>query len=220
MRADYNIAERKGVVVMNVTADDQLLPSTRRSAVRRVARRAGYRRRDVYQLVDDIKTAHVGFVDQGQAVVIPMTVWRVGDHLYFHVTNKSRLQRLLEAGGEVCLSIAETQQWVLSKSAYHHSANYRSAVLYCSGRRVTDEGEFDRAFSVIINQLEPGRWQQVRPPNEIERRATALMKLTIREGAFKSRTGGPNEEPEDLDLPVWHGVIPVCPVHGSQAMEE
>jgi len=101
----------------------------------------------------------------------------------------------------------------MSKSAYHHSANYRSAVVYCSGERVTDAEEFDHAFKSIIDQLETGRWEHIRPPNPNERKATALIKLTINEGSFKSRTGGPNEDPEDMALPVWHGTKPVCPFH-------
>ncbi len=186
-----------------------------RSQVKRVAKRASYRKSDVFQLVDDLKMGHVGFVLDGQVFVIPITVWRVGEYLYLHVVNKSRLQRLLEAGQEVCISFAETVEWVLAKSAYHHSANYRSAVLYCRGERVQDEATFDHAFAGIINQLEPGRWDAVRSPNALERKATALMQLTILDGSFKSRTGGPNEEPEDLALPVWHGTRPVCPFHGE-----
>ena len=101
----------------------------------------------------------------------------------------------------------------MSKSAYHHSANYRSAVLYCTGTRVIDDAEFDHAFEVLINQIVEGRWNEVRVPNKLERKATALMKLSINEGSFKQRTGGPVEEPEDLSLPVWHGTKAVCPFH-------
>lgn len=185
-----------------------------RSRVRRGARRASYEREPVYQLIDELKLAHIGFVWKGEARVIPMTVWRVDDELYFHVANKSRLQRLLESGASVCLSFAECSEWVMAKSAYHHSANYRSAVLYCHGERVQEGEEFDRVFRAIIEDLEPGRWQQIRPPSAQERKGTALMRLTIDEGAFKSRTGGPNEEKQDLELPVWHGT---CPVHQSRS---
>ncbi len=193
--------------------DESQLHHTKRSTVRQVAKRASYAKQDVYQLVDDLKLGHVGFVDDGRAVVIPITVWRVADNLYLHVVNKSRLQKRLENGEEFCISFAEYNEWVMSKSAYHHSANYRSAVLYCTGRRVTDDETFDGAFKTLINQLEEGRWQQVRAPSKLERKATALMKLTINEGSFKRRAGGPNEEPDDLSLPVWNGTKPVCPFH-------
>lgn len=186
---------------------------TEHSKVRRVAKRASYEKSKIYQLVDDLRLGHVGFVVNNRPVVIPLTVWRGDDHLYLHVANKSRIQRLIESGGEVSISFAEYQEWVMSKSAYHHSANYRSAVLYCTGSRVNDDVEFDRAFEVIINQIEEGRWDNVRSPNKLERKATALMKMTINEGSFKARTGGPIEEPEDLSLPVWNGTKPVCPYH-------
>jgi nitroimidazol reductase NimA-like FMN-containing flavoprotein (pyridoxamine 5'-phosphate oxidase superfamily) len=186
---------------------------TARSTVKRGAKRASYDKASVYRLVDDLKLGHLGFVVDGRPVIIPLTVWRVDDDLYFHVANKSRLQRMLEEGAEFCVSFAECSEWVMSKSAYHHSANYRSAVLYCNGSRVVEPEDFDHAFSVIIDQLEADRWQQIRPPNALERKATALMKLTINEGSFKSRTGGPSEEPEDMALPVWHGTQPVCPYH-------
>ena len=192
------------------------LHSTDHSRVRRAAKRASYDLDKVIALVNDVKTGHLGFISNGRPVVIPLTLWAHEDSLYLHCINKSRIQRLLEAGGEICVSVAECSEWVMAKSAYHHSANYRSAVLYCTGERVTDHALFDAAFKAIINDLEDGRWEQVRAPSTKERKATALMRLTIQEGAFKQRTGGPNEEPEDLDLPVWHGNISACPMHSRK----
>jgi len=187
-----------------------------KSQVKRVAKRASYLKEDVFHLIDDLKMGHIGFAVDGQVFVIPLTVWRVGEHLYIHVMNKSRLQRLIESGEEVCLSFAECTEWVMSKSAYHHSANYRSAVVYCVGERVTEAEAFDDAFKEVIEQVEEGRWAQVRPPRPNERKATALLKLSVLEGSFKRREGGPNEETEDMALPVWHGTKPVCPFRKSE----
>lgn len=192
------------------------IPRAPRSTVRRAPQRASQDAQAIYDLIDELKLGHIGFVEKGQAIVIPMTLWRVEQYLYFHTLNKSRLQKVLQSGQEVSVSFAQCTQWVMSKSAYHHSANYRSAVLFCSGERVINTADFDHAFEVAINQLEEGRWEKVRPPNPIERKATALMRLTIVDGSFKSRTGGPNEEPEDLHLPVWNGVKPVCPWAAQQ----
>ncbi|UZE95334.1 pyridoxamine 5'-phosphate oxidase family protein [Alkalimarinus alittae] len=186
---------------------------TEHSKVRRGAKRASYDKSKIFQLIDDLKLGHIGFIVNNRPVVIPITIWRVEEDLYLHVANKSRIQRHLEGGGEISVSFAECNEWVMSKSAYHHSANYRSAVLYCTGSRVVAENEFDRAFEVVINQIEEGRWDNVRAPNKRERKATALMKLSINEGSYKARTGGPVEEPEDLSLPVWNGTKPVCPFH-------
>lgn len=196
-------------------SDAEFEPGTR-SRVRHGRKRASYRRETIYRLIDDLKLGHMGFNWQGETFVIPITLWRVEHQLYFHCANKSRLQRHLQQGGKVCISVAESSEWVLAKSAYHHSANYRSAVVFCRGERVTDPKEFDHAFEVVIDQIEAGRWQQVRKPNAIERKATALMKLTIEEASYKSRSGGPSEEQEDLALPVWHGTRPVCPFHTQE----
>ncbi|MBB1488472.1 pyridoxamine 5'-phosphate oxidase family protein [Oceanospirillum sediminis] len=191
------------------------LPHGSKSTVRRGAKRASYKKSEIFHLLDDLKLAHVGFISDNCPVIIPITVWRIDESIYFHVANKSRLQRILEQGQEVCLSLAECSEWVMAKSAYHHSANYRSAVLYCTGERVTDDQEFDEAFKSVINELEADRWQHLRPPSVSERKATALMKLTIIEGSFKSRSGGPSEDPQDIELDVWHGVLPAgsCPFH-------
>ncbi|AWF82512.1 pyridoxamine 5'-phosphate oxidase family protein [Microbulbifer sp. A4B17] len=195
---------------LHLPVSDELQTSAK-SRIRRAPKRASYRREDVFQLVDELKLGHVGFIENGDVIIIPLTVWRLGEFLYFHLANKSRLQKLLEKGGQICISLARCDEWVLAKSAYHHSANYRSAVLFCCGERVTDQGEFDAAFKAIIDDIEPGRWDQVRPPSLQERKGTALMRLTIKEGAFKSRTGAPSDNNEDLALPVWSGVKPVCP---------
>ena len=196
--------------------DDKSFSYTKHSKVKRGKKRASYEKQPIYHLIDDLKLGHIGFSSNGRPVVIPMTIWRVEDFIYFHVPNNSRLHKLLEAGNEVAISLAECTEWVMAKSAYNHSANYRSAVLYCTGSKVSNDKEFDQVFEVLTEQLEEGRWQQLRMPNKKERKGTSLMKLQINEASFKSRTGGPNDEPEDLDLPVWSGTLDVCPFHKNQ----
>ena len=179
-----------------------------RSRVQRAVKRASYDRETAYRLIDRLKTAHVGFVEDGEPRIIPITAWRLGDDLYLHTLNGGRLSRRLGSGALLCISFAVTNEWVMTKSAFHHSANYEALVLYGRAVPVTDHAAFDAAFRAIINQIEPGRWEQVRAPNDKERKATALFRIPIEEGAFKSRTGGPNDDPEDMSLPVWHGLIP------------
>ena len=179
-----------------------------RSRVRRAPQRASYEREPAYALIDRLKTAHVAFVEDGEPRIVPLTVWRLGDDLYLHTLNGGRMSQRLVSGALICISFAVTNEWVMTKSAFHHSANYESLVLFGRASQVTDDGEFDAAFRAIINQLEPGRWEQVRAPNTKERKATALFRVPIEEGAFKSRTGGPNDDPEDMDLPIWHGTLP------------
>ena len=184
------------------------LTSCPRSRVQRAVKRASYDRETAYRLIDRLKTAHLGFVEDGEPRIIPITAWRLGDDLYVHTLNGGRLSRRLESGVLLCISFAVTNEWVMTKSAFNHSANYESLVLYGRAVPVTDHAAFDAAFRAIINQIEPGRWEQVRAPNDKERKATALFRIPIDEGAFKSRTGGPNDDPEDMTLPVWHGLIP------------
>lgn len=178
-----------------------------RSQVKRAPKRASYERGPAYALIDRLKTAHLAFVENGEPRIIPITAWRLGDNLYLHTLNGGRLAKRLGEGIQLCLSFAVTEEWVLTKSAFHHSANYQSLVLFGTATEVMEDSEFDAAFRAIINQIEPGRWDQVRAPNAKERKATALFRIAIEEGAFKSRTGGPVDDPEDLALPVWRGTI-------------
>ena len=193
------------------------IPHTRRTKVRRAHQRASYDKHKVIELVEDVKLGHLAMIIDGQPLVMPITLWAHNNSLYLHVANRNRIQRYLEAGNQVCISICEATEWVLAKSAYSHSTNYRSAVLYCTGERVTDMEEFDQSFKTCINQIEEDRWQKVREPNEKERKVTALMRLTIVEGSYKARTGGPNEEPGDEDLPIESGLKKICPFHQKQA---
>ena len=199
------------------TTDDNSFAYSKHSKVKRGSQRASYEKQPIYHLIDDLKLGHIGFTSNNRPVVIPMTIWRVEDHLYFHVANKSRLQKHIESGEEFAISFAECSEWVMAKSAYHHSANYRSAVLYCTGSRIVDDKEFDHAFEVLIEQLEEGRWQQVRVPSKQERKGTALLKLQINEASYKSRTGGPSIDQADEDIPVWSGTKAVCPYHNTSA---
>jgi len=194
--------------VDTVTTSSSPLACCPRSEVKRAARRASYDRKPAYALIDRLKTAHIGFVEDGEPRIIPITAWRLADTMYLHTLNGGRLAQQLGSGALLCMSFAVTEQWVMTKSAFHHSANYQSLVLFGRATRVTEDAEFDAAFEAIINQLEPGRWDQVRAPNAKERKATALFRVPIEEGSFKSRSGGPGEEPEDMALPVWHGLLP------------
>lgn len=184
-----------------------LMSQCPRSTVKRTAKRASSDREQAYALIDKLKTGHVAFIENGEPRNIPLTLWRVGDELFVHSLNGGRLSKTFDQQPLLCISFAQTNEWVMAKSAYHHSANYESLVLFGQPQRVSDDEEFDRAFKVIINQISENRWDEVRPPSQKERKATALFKMKIEEGSFKSRTGEPSEEPEDLDLPVWHGLI-------------
>jgi len=188
------------------------LKYTRRTKVRRDNKLASYDRHKVIELIEDVKLGHLAMVIDNEPLVMPITLWAHQNDLYIHVAKNNRIQRYLESDKQVCISICEQTEWVLAKSAESHTVNYRSAVIYCTGKRVNDVTEFDQSFKTCINQIEEDRWDKVRPPNDEERKVTALMRLTIEEGSYKSREG-PSDEPEDMALPVENGLIKICPYH-------
>jgi nitroimidazol reductase NimA-like FMN-containing flavoprotein (pyridoxamine 5'-phosphate oxidase superfamily) len=179
-----------------------------RTKVKREPHRGRYDRETVDAILDEALIAHVGFVHDGQPFVIPTLHARVGDTVYFHGSAASRMLRTLEGGAPVCLTATIFDGLVLAKSVFNHSVNYRSVVLLGSAARVPDE-EKEAALQALTEQLAPGRWDEVRAPTAQELKATWILALPIDEASAKVRAGGPEEEPEDEDLPIWHGVVPV-----------
>jgi nitroimidazol reductase NimA-like FMN-containing flavoprotein (pyridoxamine 5'-phosphate oxidase superfamily) len=186
---------------------DQLTP-TDRTTVRRLAERGRSDLATVREVIDEAYIAHVGFVVDGQPRVLPMTYGRDGDVLYLHgAVGNAMLRAATDA--EVCVTITLLDGLVLARSAFHHSMNYRSVVLFGTATKVVDEAEKRRAFDAIVEHVLPGRSAVARPTNDSELRATLVLRLPIEEGSAKVRTGGPKDDDADLDLPVWAGVIPL-----------
>jgi nitroimidazol reductase NimA-like FMN-containing flavoprotein (pyridoxamine 5'-phosphate oxidase superfamily) len=182
-------------------------PTATRSTVKRHPERASYDRPSVHAVLDAAPMGHLGFVVDGQPFVIPMLYGRIDDAVYLHGSVASRLMRTTAGGVEVCLTVTVVDGLVLARSAFHHSMNYRSAVLF--GRAVPVDGdEKVAALKAISDQLRPGRWEEVREPNPTELRMTSVLRLDVEDASAKVRAGGPIDEPEDLDLTVWAGVIP------------
>jgi nitroimidazol reductase NimA-like FMN-containing flavoprotein (pyridoxamine 5'-phosphate oxidase superfamily) len=179
-----------------------------RTRVKREPHRGKYDRETIDGILDEALLAHVGFVHDGHPYVIPTLHARVGDVVYFHGSAASRMLRTLEGGVPVCLTATIFDGLVLAKSVFNHSVNYRSVVLLGTATRVPD-GEKEAALRALTDQLAPGRWDEVRAPTPLELKATWILALPIDEGSAKVREGGPEEEPEDVDLPIWHGVVPV-----------
>jgi nitroimidazol reductase NimA-like FMN-containing flavoprotein (pyridoxamine 5'-phosphate oxidase superfamily) len=179
-----------------------------RTRVKREPNRGRYDRETIDAILDEALISHVGFVDDGQPFVIPTLHARVGDVVYFHGSAASRMLRELDRGVPVCLTATLFDGLVLAKSVFNHSVNYRSVVLLGTATRVPDE-EKEAALRALTEQLAPGRWEEVRAPTAQELKATWILALPIDEASAKVRDGGPEEEPEDEALPVWHGVVPV-----------
>ena len=190
-----------------------------RSKVKRLPERAAYDAETVHAILDASAVGHAGFVDAtGRPVVIPMLYGRDGDRLYLHGSVASRLQRTAATGVDLCLTVTIVDGLVLARSVFHHSMNYRSAVVF--GRaRSTDGDEHRHGLRVISEHLQRGRWEQAREPSTVELRQTSVLALDVEEASAKVRTGGPEDEPEDLTLPVWAGVIPATIIWGEPVPE-
>lgn len=186
-----------------------------RSRVRRLPERARYDRETVHAILDDALICHVGFTREDGPVVIPTFCGRVGDTLYLHGSVASGNLRALREGIDVCVTVTIVDGIVAARSLFHHSMNYRSAVVFGHTRLVEDPTERDAAFRAITEHVLPGRWDQARRPSPTEDRQTMIIGIDIDEASAKVRTGGGGDEPEDLDLDVWAGVIPLSLVPGE-----
>lgn len=183
--------------------------SSARTTVRRLPARGAYDRATVYSILDEAIVCHAGFAVDGKPFVIPMTYGRRGDQLFLHGSVASRLLRSLSNGVEVCLTVTLLDGLVLARSAFHHSMNYRSAMVFGTAREITDEQEKLQALETITEHIAPGRWTASRQPSPSELKATTVLALPLQEASAKIRTGPPKDDEEDYDLAVWAGVIPL-----------
>ena len=184
-------------------------PPTERTRVRRLPDRGVYDRRTIDAILDEALFCHVAYVDdEGHPRAIPTIHVRVGDTVYVHGSAASNTLRRID-GQEVCLAATLLDGLVLARSAFHHSMNYRSVVLYGPARRVDDPDEKWTAQSALVDHVCAGRSEQVRMPNDVELKQTTIVAIPIAEASAKVRTGPPKDEEADLDLPVWAGVLPL-----------
>ncbi|MFE6889450.1 pyridoxamine 5'-phosphate oxidase family protein [Streptomyces sp. NPDC057694] len=208
---------------MSVSAEQQsssqpdAYTPTDRTVPTRSKERASYDRAVVHAILDEAYMCHLGFVRDGAPVVLPTLYGRVGDRLYVHGSTGSRPLRMAgqqDPGLAVCLTVTHVDGLVLARSAFHHSINYRSVVIHGTAQQVTDAEEKRLALDAIVDHVVPGRAADSRPANAKELAATAVLSLDLAEVSAKARTGGPNDEPEDMDLPHWSGVVPLQKGYG------
>jgi len=183
-------------------------PSSR-TQVHRLPKRGHYDAAVIHAILDEGFVCHVGFVHEGAPVVIPTNYGRSGDVIYIHGSAASRMLRTLEQGVPVSIAVTLVDGIVLARSAFHHSINYRSVVIFGTAVAVTDPAEKNEALRLFSEQLVPGRWDEVRPPAPQELKATNVLKIALDEASAKVRTGGPVDDEEDYALPIWAGVLPL-----------
>ena len=184
-------------------------PSSR-VQVKRAAERGHYDRPTIDAILNEALICHVGIVtDEGHPVVIPTIHARDGDTLYIHGSAASRLLRAMKPGAEICLTATLLDGLVVARSAFHHSMNYRSVVVIGTPRLVDDPAEKRAALELVTDHVVPGRWADCRPVTEKEIKGTLVAALSLDEASAKIRTGGPIDDEEDYELPIWAGVIPL-----------
>lgn len=210
---------------------------TDRTVTSRDRDRAAYDSALVHSLLDQSFVCHLGFVRDGAPVVLPTLYARVGERLYVHGSTGSRPLRMATGAGAdsaahgspgadeaaepaqpglaVCVTVTHVDGVVLARSAFHHSINYRSVVVHGVAQQVTDPAERTAALDALVNHVMPGRAADCRPANAKELAATAVLRIDLAEASAKWRVGGPNDEPEDLGLPHWAGVLPVTSGFGT-----
>jgi nitroimidazol reductase NimA-like FMN-containing flavoprotein (pyridoxamine 5'-phosphate oxidase superfamily) len=183
---------------------------TERTTLKRLPARGVYDRELVYRILDEGVICHVGFAVEGRPYVIPTGYARVRDQLYIHGSQASRMLRTLQRGIEACVTVTLLDGLVLARSAFHHSMNYRSVVVFGQSFLVDDAAEKLAALRAFSEQVVPGRWDDARKPTEQELKATTVLSLPLEEVSAKVRTGPPLDDEEDYELPVWAGVIPLA----------
>jgi nitroimidazol reductase NimA-like FMN-containing flavoprotein (pyridoxamine 5'-phosphate oxidase superfamily) len=188
--------------------------------VTRLPKRAVYDKAQVHAILDEGFLCHIGFTVEQQPYVIPTSYVRAGEKIYVHGSAASRMLRRLDQGVDVCVTVTLVDGFVLARSVFHHSMNYRSVVILGKARLVEDRDEKIDALRRFTNHIVPGRWDEARQPHDQELKATSVLVLPLEEVSAKIRTGPPLDDEEDYALPVWAGVVPIRARAGEPIPDE
>jgi uncharacterized protein len=192
---------------------------TGRTRIRRHPERGSYDAATIHAVLDAGFLCHVGFVLHGQPCIIPTIYARAGDRLFIHGASVSRIIQGGRDDIDLCVTVTHVDGFVLGRSPFFHSVNYRSVVIFGRGTTVTDPVEHREALRLITNQVVRERWEELREPNEQEMKATGVLELPITEASAKIRTGGPRDGDEDARQPVWAGVVPLRTLPGEPELD-
>ena len=184
------------------------------NTLKRLPKRGHYDQETIFGILDQQFICHIAWEDRCQPYMIPTAYGRIGETLYIHGSSKSRMISMLADGRPLCLVVTLLDSLVLARSVFHHSMNYRSAVIYGNGREVEGDEKME-ALRLITEQILPGRWDEARLPNEIEMKATSVLAISIDTASAKIRTGPPVDDEEDYDLPIWAGLLPIQMIYGQ-----
>ena len=199
---------------MSASKTDSYQP-TPRTRLKRLPKRAHYDRQTVHAILDAGFVCHVGYTIEGQPYVTPTTYWRHGDRVYWHGSSASRMLRNVAAGVPVCFTVTHIDGFVMARSGFHHSVNYRSVMALGIAHAVTDAAEKEQALDAFIERLFPGRVRELRPATRQELKGTMVVGMDLAEVSAKVRTGPPVDDEPDYALPVWAGVLPIATAFGA-----
>jgi uncharacterized protein len=189
------------------------LSATSRTTLHRLRERGRTDRADLYGVLDAGLVCHLAVVIDGAPIVLPTGYGRIDDTLYLHGSSANRSMQAAD-GRPVCVTVTLLDGLVCARAIFHHSMNYRSAVVLGTARLATDDAERLAALRAVTEQLAPGRWEHARPPTRKELAATAVLALPLQEASVKVRSGGPKDDPEDYESGIWAGVVPAALVFG------
>jgi uncharacterized protein len=192
---------------------------TERTRVRRLAKRGAYDRATVHAILDEGFICHVAMVVDGSPVVLPTAYGRADERLFIHGSAASRMLKTASKGVDISLAVTLVDGLVLARSAFHHSINYRSVVVFGKAHLLTDPAEKNEALRIISDHIIRGRWDEVRPPSVKELAATSVIALDLNEVSAKVRTGPPIDDEEDMGHPAWAGVLPLSLQAGTPAAD-
>ena len=180
-----------------------------RSKIVRSPNRAHYDEETLHQVLDDGFMCHVAYLFEGSPIIIPTAYVRKGNIIYIHGAAKNRMMNSILNQGQACIAVTHLDGMVLARSAFHHSFNYRSAVVFGTPVKIEDAEEKNKVLKLITENIIPNRWQEVREPSEKELTATLVIGIEIEEASVKIRSGGPVDDEADYDLPIWAGEFPL-----------
>lgn len=188
---------------------NEVIKTTKKTKIKRLPKRGNFDRKVIYKILDEGFVCHVGFSIDNQPFVLPTAYARVDDQLLIHGSAASRMMKSMALEINVCVAVTLVDGLVLARSAFHHSMNYRSVVVFGKAEVIRDEGEKARALQAFTQHIIPHRWSEVCPPNKKELKGTMILSLALDEASAKIRSGDPVDDEEDYAMDVWAGVIPL-----------
>jgi uncharacterized protein len=204
-----NVSRADFFLTQSEELDMNQIPQTERTTLKRLPKRGSFDREVINAILDEGFVCHVGFIADGKPVVIPTGYARLDENLIIHGSQASRMLRALGKGIDVCVTVTLIDGFVLARSAFHHSMNYRSVVVFGRAEVVDVREEKFAALRALSEHMIPGRWDYVREPNEQELQQTTVLSVPLNEASAKIRTGQPIDDDEDYDLPIWAGIVPL-----------